>query len=63
VHQQKVAIVRHNFIFDGITGSNSGFFSGIFLNLELSFETQSSHQSFSAVKMKLFELNFVTCEN
>jgi hypothetical protein len=40
-------------------------FSGIFravkrpqkLNLELSFETQSSHQSFSAVKMKLFELN------
>jgi hypothetical protein len=27
------------------------------LNLELSFETQSSHQSFSAVKMKLFELN------
>jgi hypothetical protein len=23
----------------------------------LSFETQSSHQSFSAVKMKLFELN------
>ena len=26
------------------------------LNLELSFETQSSHQSFSAVKMKLFEL-------
>ena len=43
----------------------SGFFSWIFravkrtqkLNLELSFETQSSHQSFSAVKMKLFELN------
>jgi hypothetical protein len=33
------------------------------LNLELSFETQSSHQSFSAVKMKLFELNFVTCGN
>jgi hypothetical protein len=37
-----------------------GFFSGFFravkrpqkLNLELSFETQSSHQSFSAVKMK-----------
>ena len=27
------------------------------LNLELSFETQSSHQSFSAEKMKLFELN------
>ena len=27
------------------------------INLELSFETQSSHQSFSAVKMKLFELN------
>ena len=26
------------------------------LNLELSFETQSSHQSFSAVKMNLFEL-------
>ena len=44
---------------------NSGFFQGFFrtvkrpqkLNLELSFETQSSHQSFSAVKMKLFELN------
>jgi hypothetical protein len=42
-----------------------GFFQGFFravnrpqkLNLELSFETQSSHQSFSAVKMKLFELN------
>jgi hypothetical protein len=41
------------------------FFQGFFravkrpqkLNLELSFETQSSHQSFSAVKMKLFELN------
>jgi hypothetical protein len=41
------------------------FFEGFFravkrpqkLNLELSFETQSSHQSFSAVKMKLFELN------
>jgi hypothetical protein len=27
------------------------------LNLELSSETQSSHQSFSAVKIKLFELN------
>jgi hypothetical protein len=27
------------------------------LNLELSFETQSSHQCFSAVNMKLFELN------
>jgi hypothetical protein len=27
------------------------------LNLELSFETQSSYQSFSAVKMKLLELN------
>ena len=43
----------------------TGFFQGFFravkrpqkLNLELSFETQSSHQSFSAVKMKLFELN------
>jgi hypothetical protein len=42
-----------------------GFFQGFFktvkrpqkLNLELSFETQSSRQSFSAVKMKLFELN------
>jgi hypothetical protein len=42
-----------------------GFFQGFFmavkrpqkLNLELSFETQSSHQSFSAVKMKFFELN------
>ena len=47
-----------------------GFFQGFFrapilniilrpqkLNLELSFETQSSHQSFSAVKMKLSELN------
>ena len=41
-----------------------GFFPGFFravkrpqkLNIELSFETQSSHQSFSAVKMKLFEL-------
>ena len=41
-----------------------GFFQGFFravkrpqkLNIELSFETQSSHQSFSAVKMKLFEL-------
>jgi hypothetical protein len=32
-----------------------GFFTAV--NLELSFETQSSHQSFSAVKMKLFELN------
>ena len=44
---------------------NQAFFQGFFravkrpqkLNLELSFETQSSHQSFSAVKMKLFELN------
>jgi hypothetical protein len=42
-----------------------GFFQGFFstvkrpqkLNLELSFETQSSYQRFSAVKMKLFELN------
>ena len=42
-----------------------GFFQGFFravkrpqkLNLELSFETQSSYQSFSAVKMKLLELN------
>ena len=41
-----------------------GLFQGFFravkrpqkLNIELSFETQSSHQSFSAVKMKLFEL-------
>ena len=47
-----------------------GFFQGFFravkrpqkLNLKLSFETQSSHQSFSAVKMKLFELNFVRVE-
>ena len=31
------------------------FFRAV-LNLELSFETQSSHQSFSAGKMKLFEL-------
>jgi hypothetical protein len=44
---------------------NQAFFQGFFwaverpqkLNLELIFETQSSHQSFSAVKMKLFELN------
>jgi hypothetical protein len=50
---------------------SQGFFQGFFravkrtqkLNLELSFETQSSHQSFSAVKIKLFELNFVTCGN
>ena len=42
-----------------------GFFQGFFravkrpqkLNLELSFGTQSSYQSFSAVKMKLLELN------
>ena len=42
-----------------------GFFRGFFrtvkrpqkFNLELSFETQSSYQRFSAVKMKLFELN------
>ena len=41
-----------------------GFFQGFLravkrpqkLNIELSFETQSSHQSFSEVKMKLFEL-------
>jgi hypothetical protein len=47
------------------THCNQGFFQGFFravkrpqkLNLELSLETQSSHQSFSAVKMKLFELN------
>jgi hypothetical protein len=45
--------------------TRQGFFQGLYravklpqkLNLELSFETQSSHQSFSAVKMKLFELN------
>jgi hypothetical protein len=30
MRQQKVAIDRDNFIFDGITGSNSGFFSRIF---------------------------------
>jgi hypothetical protein len=36
--------------------SIQGFFQEK-LNLELSSETQSSHQSFSAVKMKLFELN------
>jgi hypothetical protein len=32
-------------------------YGAIKLNLELSFETQYSHQRFSAVKMKLFELN------
>ena len=41
-------------------GFSQGFFRAVKrppkLNLELSFETQSSHQSFSAVKMKLFEL-------
>ena len=49
----------------GYSKSTTRFFQGFFravkrpqkLNLELSFETQSSHQSFSAVKMKLFELN------
>jgi hypothetical protein len=50
----------------GILDHGQGFFQGFFravkwpqkLNLELSFETQSnSHQSFSALKMKLFEFN------
>jgi hypothetical protein len=47
--------------FEFVLAQIQGFFQGFFrpqkLNLELSFETQSSHQNFSAVKMKLFELN------
>jgi hypothetical protein len=59
-----IALLR-NGIFYSISCDHQGFFQGFFrvvkrpqkLNLELSFETQSSHQSFSEVKMKLFELN------
>ena len=43
----------------GSVPSRPGFFHEFFSKnsiFELSFETQSSHQSFSAVKMKLFEL-------
>ena len=44
-----------------VVGINNDFFKDFLgpqkLNLELSFETQSSYQSFSAVKMKLLELN------
>jgi hypothetical protein len=60
----KYTYVNQRHAFSRPVPSRPGFFSGFFravkrpqkLNLELSFETQSSHQSFSAVNMKLFEL-------
>ena len=67
-HMEKVLIKCSSNLdlpFSNVPQKCQGFFQGMFravkrpqkLNLELSFETQSFHQSFSAVKMKLFELN------
>jgi hypothetical protein len=60
-----IVLVPENGASQKVRAYSHAFFQGFFravkrsqkLNLELSFETQSSHQSFSAVKMKLFELN------